>query len=726
MKIGIITIQKCDNFGADLQAYALGAKLRSLGYDAENIDYLFYKHPRHLKRDRVAEGKLEVEKWRGSEKPILPISLVNRLKEFLFPIITGFKNLKRRKVIRERHAKFAAWTDKHLKCGSEYRSVASLYANPPRYDVYMVGSDQVWNPRMNSNILPYFLDFVPAGAKCISYAASFGVSNLPAVAFYRFKQLLGRFSAISMREKAAADIVRSMALGVEVKHVVDPTLLLTAGEWETVSNKVEGLETDVAGAVSSLYLLLYDLIESPETVALAKRVAETRGLEIVRIGDGAYGPGEFVWLFAHAECVVTNSFHGTAFSLLHGKDFVSVVPRGMANASRIESVLKSVGTLSQLVRAEDAATVEDLPRVNWERTFARLAELREDAISFLRRAIDEPAQKIGHRLPIGCYAVWNSNDSVRAASTSGGLFRVLAERTIRNGGVVYGAAFSKDFHKVSHQGAETVEALDPLMKSKYVWSDPTVAYKQAVLQLKAGREVLFTGTPCQIAAIKALAKDVDEKLITMDIICHGTPRPEIFEAYVVELEQRYGGKLTRYEFRNKDSGWNFPHVVAEFSNRGGGYDMILRNDPYYLGFGLNVTLRPGCFQCPFANLERVADFTIGDCWRIAASHSEWDDGQGTSLMLVNTPKAVAIWKDILASGTVKGGAYDLDLAQMRNMPLMQRPHKPECYRRFQQVFVQGRSFKEAAKVYMSRRLTAKASVTYWVKKLGWFYFRHRQ
>src|SRR5574344_508511 len=120
-KIGIITIQKCDNFGADLQAYALGAKLRGRGFEAENIDYLFYKHPGHL------SGK--------GENPIFKLSFVNRVKEFLFPILAGLKCLKRRKAMASRHAKFASWTDRHLKCGPEYRSVASLYANPPRYDV---------------------------------------------------------------------------------------------------------------------------------------------------------------------------------------------------------------------------------------------------------------------------------------------------------------------------------------------------------------------------------------------------------------------------------------------------------------------------------------------------------------------------------------------------------------------------------------------------------------
>ena len=450
-------------------------------------------------------------------------------------------------------------------------------------------------------------------------------------------------------------------------------------------------------------------------------------MSVLRIGDLPIGPGEFVWLVAHARAVVTNSFHGTAFAVNHAKPFVSVIPRGMSNASRIESLLKSLGLTDRVVKAPDAASFDLAKEIPFEDVLTRLEILRSDSVAFLKRAIDEPAQKVSHRLPLGCYAVWNADEDVRAKSTSGGLFRVLAESTIAHGGVVYGAAFTPDFHKVVHQSAETIEALDPLMKSKYVWSDPTAAYGQAVQNLKDGREVLFVGTPCQIAAMKSLAKGVDEKLTTVDIICHGTPRPEIFTAYVEELERRFGGKVTRYEFRNKAAGWNFPHVKADFSNTvGGGYDMILRNDPYYLGFGINATLRSGCFKCPYTNLERVADFTVGDCWRVAASHPEWDDNKGTSLVLVNTPKAMRLWSEIMESGCVKGGVYDLDLAQMRNLPLMQKAHKPVCYDRFREVFEETGSFGEAAKTFLSFKFVFRTTLVYWVKKLGWFYLRHRQ
>ena len=154
--------------------------------------------------------------------------------------------------------------------------------------------------------------------------------------------------------------------------------------------------------------------------------------------------------------------------------------------------------------------------------------------------------------------------------------------------------------------------------------------------------------------------------------------------------------------------------------------MIIRNDPWYLGFGLNATLREGCFSCPYTNLERVADFTIADCWRIAASHPEWDDNKGTSLVLVNTDKALAAWNEIATTGRVAFGEYDVDLAQMRNKPLMQKVMKPRMYDKVQKTFNETGSFSAAAKCFMSRKLVWRAKLIFWVKKIGWFYFRRKQ
>ncbi len=703
-RIGIITIQKCDNYGADLQAYALGAKLRSMGYDAENIDYLFYKHPRHL-------GGIQ-------EKPVLSISFKNRLKEFLFPILAWVRGLKNFRGRLERHRRFDCWFKANVKVGREYRSVQSLYENVPQYDIYMVGSDQVWNPRLYSNIKPYFLDFAPEGARCVSYASSFGVSELSGQVFYKYKQWLKRFTYIGLREKRGADIVNAMALNAEIAHVLDPTLLLTAAEWQKVAVLPNTMPTVP-------YLLLYDLIESQETVSLAKRVAKENRWPIVRIGAGAYGPGEFIWLFAHAEAVVTNSFHGTVFSILNHKKFWTIIPRGMTNSSRLESLLADLGLLERLRRAEEYEESDFVGDINYEVVDDKLNTARRHSITFLEHALSDCKLDIHHNLPLKCYAVWNRSEPQRAESTSGGIFSLLSERTIARGGIVFGAAFDNDFRHVHHVAADSICEITPLMKSKYVWSDPSKAYKDAISELKKGREVLFSGTPCQIAAIRRLANGIDDKLLTIDFVCHGTPRSDMFASYIEELEKRFGGRCESYKFRDKSMGWNFPRVRARFSG-GREYNVILKNDPWYLGFGLNATLRKGCFECSYVSLNRCADFTIGDCWRIASTRPEWDDNKGTSLVLVNSEKARVIWTEILESGKMGGGEYDLDLAQMRNMPLMQRAIKHRMYGKVQDVFDKTASFYTATKYFLSKKLILRAKVVFWVKKIGWFYFRGRQ
>ena len=365
-RIGIITIQKCGNYGADLQAYALGAKLREMGYVAENIDYLFYKHPRHL------GGEME--------NPVLPVSWKNRIKECLFPIVVRMKDLRKGPAAKERQRRFNEWFKNNVLVGREYRSVKSLFDNPPQYDVYMVGSDQVWNPRLYSNIKPYFLEFAPEGAHCVSYASSFGVGELSGPVFYRYKQWLKKFSHIGLREKSGERIVKAMALNAEVAQVLDPTLLLSAEEWAKVA-----IEPDIKPSCE--YLLLYDLIASPETVRLARRWADERGWEVVRIGEGMYGPGEFIWLFAHAEAVVTNSFHGTVFSILHRRSFYSIIPTRMANAGRIESLLGALGLGSRLV---DASKVEDVDLggdIKFESAHKKLEELRMKSEKFISEEI---------------------------------------------------------------------------------------------------------------------------------------------------------------------------------------------------------------------------------------------------------------------------------------------------------------------------------------------------
>ena len=652
------------------------------------------------------------------ERPTIPVTFKNRLKILLFPLVAALRNRESQRTKRARMIRFNDWFTKNVCVGREYRSVMSLYYDPPKYDVYMVGSDQIWNPRICSNIAPYFLDFAPDGARCVSYASSFGVNELSGPVFYKYKQWLKRFSYIGLREKSGVNIVKGMALDAKVAHVLDPTLLLTVEDWSRVA-------IEPNKKPHGTYLLLYDLIASSETVALAKRWANQNGWDVIRIGDGAYGPGEFIWLFSHAEAVVTNSFHGTVFSILHHRQFYSVIPTGVTNAGRIESLLQSLSLSHRLVNASMCGRLEFGPRIEFESVDALLEKMQAKSIDFLKESIEgRTSPALGER-PRLCFACWNSNAKIRAASTSGGVFTLLSQEVLSSGGVVYGAAWDDDFKQVHHRAVETVDELSLLRQSKYVYSDATNAIQEARRTLMEGRKVLFSGTPCQCAAMRAAAKGFDEKLVLVDFVCHGTPMAEVWTSYVNELQKRYNSRLKLYEFRNKDRGWNFQNVVYAFEN-GVRRRFLPWLDPYFHGFSINAFLRDGCYRCPFAQLKRISDFTIADCWRVAASNPEYDDNRGTSLVLVNSDKATKMWGRIHDSKDIAGGAYDLDLAQCRNMALMHPPTKPPCHDVFMRRFLETNSFTKAAECYLSWRKSLKYVMIYWIKRLGWFYFKNHQ
>ena len=377
MKIGIITIQKCNNYGADLQAFALQRKLQLMGYDAENIDYLFYKHP-------------EYKKTRKS-RPSFKLSLVNRLKEWLFPKITKLRGLKNRSAVKARQKAFEDFFINNVKTSQRYNTIDALYANPPKYDVYITGSDQVWNPRTGASIEPYFLTFAPDGAKKISYAASFGVASLPPSAYFKYSKWLESYSSIALREANGVRLARQFVGCVEPVAVCDPTLLLTADEWKSAARHVEGVK---AGE----YLLVYDLNVCPGLWELAHKWAKKLNLPIVRICRSAgcenipdvvnmeaVGPGEFVWLVANAKAVVTTSFHGTAFSVIFNRPFYSVIPKGMSNSGRILNLVSKFNLSNRVVNELDCRNVELSEDID---NFSNALELfRAESLNYLETAI---------------------------------------------------------------------------------------------------------------------------------------------------------------------------------------------------------------------------------------------------------------------------------------------------------------------------------------------------
>lgn len=244
------------------------------------------------------------------------------------------------------------------------------------------------------------------------------------------------------------------------------------------------------------------------------------------------------------------------------------------------------------------------------------------------------------------YAVKHKKEDIRSVSSSGGIFSAMAQAVISDGGVVYGAAYDERF-SVRHIRT-TDEDWTKLRTAKYVQSDMGDVFTHVKADLIRGYEVLFTGTPCQIAGLKNFLIGVDAtKLITTDLVCHGVPSPGIWREYLDYLSQKTNSTIGKVNFRNKNGcGWHNSTVKIE-STTG---DMLLNESQsqafFFRLFFNHLILRPCCYSCQYANLNRVGDITIGDYWGIENHYPELDDDKGVSLVMANTEKGKQLLKRI--------------------------------------------------------------------------------
>lgn len=220
--------------------------------------------------------------------------------------------------------------------------------------------------------------------------------------------------------------------------------------------------------------------------------------------------------------------------------------------------------------------------------------------------------------PKEVYSGWSSDETVRINSSSGGAFTEIARPLLEEGGIVFGCALNEKL-QAEHIYVETLEDLENKLRgSKYVQSKIGNSYSIAKDFLRQGRNVLFSGTPCQIAGLKNyLRKDYDN-LITVDLVCHGVPSPLIFEDYKKYIAQTENMNLTSVKFRCKKSSWIFYNMVieghVEKNREEKTYIGRYYEDPYIRGFLNDIFLRPSCSLCKLTSVKRIADFTIADWW----------------------------------------------------------------------------------------------------------------
>jgi coenzyme F420-reducing hydrogenase beta subunit len=230
-------------------------------------------------------------------------------------------------------------------------------------------------------------------------------------------------------------------------------------------------------------------------------------------------------------------------------------------------------------------------------------------------------------------------------STSGGFTTPLAEWVLGQGGVLCAATYDQDF-KVVHAIIDTPDAIARTRGSKYVQSSLSDCFSRIKALLKQDRLVCFVGTTCQVAGLKAFLGKEYEKLLTVDLVCHGTPSPKLWEKYLAYQKERYGSEFTEIVFRNKTYGYHSGTMKIRFAN-GKTYYGSARVDPMLKSFFREIASRPICYQCPFKVLERCSDFTIYDCWHAAELvPGLTDDDKGYTNVIVQSEKGNAVLEQI--------------------------------------------------------------------------------
>ena len=283
-----------------------------------------------------------------------------------------------------------------------------------------------------------------------------------------------------------------------------------------------------------------------------------------------------------------------------------------------------------------------------------------------------PDTREGRSVPqtakVDVFAVRHKESEILAQSQSGGAFSAMAEQVLKRRGLVYGAAFDES-HMVRHIRIDALEGLPALRGSKYVQSDIMGIYGQILGDLRNGLEVLFTGTPCQVAGLKSyVPKTLQDGLLTMDFICHGVPSPAVWKDYLDYMSRQ--GKIVKANFRDKSvAGWKEHKETFIYSN---GVKKVA--DSFRVLFYKNIMLRHSCSVCPYNVINHKSDVTIADFWGVDEIMPQMDGPEGTSMVICNTSKGQELIGRASDALNIVPAVLDYDFMSRRN-PNLVRPAK---------------------------------------------------
>lgn len=365
--IGIITFHSAVNYGAVLQAYALQKKIEELGEKCNIIDY----HCEAIDR----EYKLI------SKSDFFPVHLN---KDYVRKLMMRFTLMK---VRRDKNKKFGKFVKDNLSLSSVCNSMEDLKKLQDRYDAFITGSDQVWNPVLTGNDGAYFLEFADDKSKRYSYAASFGNMNKGFDLDDRFVKLLENFEGLSVREQSGEAYI-SEKINCKAEVHIDPTLTISEDKWNEMAKRPE----------EDKYLLVYTVCQPLHLLEKAKEIARKEGLKVIYLNDRVIhrdkeicyvpsaSPEEFVGYFKYADYVMTNSFHGTVFSVIFKKHFMVEYESAGGRNKRIADLLALLDITDREI--DDKEEINYKEDIDWSYADKRIATERKKSEDYLKKIIE--------------------------------------------------------------------------------------------------------------------------------------------------------------------------------------------------------------------------------------------------------------------------------------------------------------------------------------------------
>ncbi len=687
--VGILDVPWINNFGAVLISYALQHVTMELGYNPEIINYV------HIKK----------------------IPIKSRIKNKLYSTLrSGIRFIKKilgtaksntapaKKICNAQMPdNFGDFKRKHLRYSKPFSYITQK--DFPIYARYIVGSDVVWKPaRIKSEEKKlYFLKFAPKQSVKIAYAASIGTNDKELLKSIKgiFRRNINRYDFISLREKESAEFV-SQFTNKNVETVIDPTLLLKRDIYDR-------LEKEATNKIKDKYIYLYNLSDNDDIIKFAEQQAEKLSCKIVYYGFKNYpgrekylleftrfdGPAEFLNRIKEAEMVITDSFHGTVFSVMFHKSFYTFA-RDNINV-RMQNLLNIIDLPDRFIEEYDENQTYPDEKIDFNKVDKVIEAEREKGISFLKTALSSEIKKqvkglvvtkeenccgceacaqicpvkcidikintkgmsepvVDRKRCINCDAcehvcpVINSHyksdqnrffactnmDAVAAKSTSGGMFLAFSKKIFAERGVVYGAAFDKDMN-LRHMPAYNLSEIVPMQGSKYIQSKIGDTYAEIKKDLNNDKKVMFVGTPCQSAALNRYLKKEYDNLLIADLVCMGVPGHGIWNKHLNELPK----KIVDASFREKGNRWIRGNNNMHYFYSDGSNEIIpAHEDNYYHCFLQGLSQREACLSCRFKEYRSGSDITLGDFWGVENFKKDLYSPKGVSLVITHTSKGL--------------------------------------------------------------------------------------